>query len=110
MFVQIQADYSLGDFLFDAILGAFSLVIIFLSALALGGYDSSVPWIIVTVLTVFGVGFIRGRGTASIWVQSIAIGAGPTLLLLVFGGDFHAIFSGITLFAAFGVRYLGSQA
>jgi hypothetical protein len=72
--------YVPDTLIIDVVIGAASVVPIFIAALALGGFSFIQPWLIVIPFVMFVAGWWRGQSFGNIWVKALALGA-PALLL-----------------------------
>ena len=78
--------YFEETFLPDVFIGSFALLIVFPLALLLGGFSFIEPWFIVTPLTTFALGILRGNSAGNIWLKGIGMNV-AFLVILGFCAD-----------------------
>jgi len=77
-----KESYFFGTFLLDVAAGVVAVIAIIPTAVFLGGFSFSTPWLIVTPVLLFTVGVLRGGSTGNVWLKAISISTGCLLLLI----------------------------
>ena len=80
---ETDTNYFWASLLTDAIAGAATVTAIIPIGLALGGFSFIEPWLIVTPVMLFAVGFLRGFSPGSAWAKAVTLSASAWLVILL---------------------------
>ncbi len=82
MFGTIEPQrYVWGTLILDVGIGMAALFPILIAALTLGGFSFFWPWLILTPLVMWMVGWWRGLSFGNLWIKAVALNA-PALMFL----------------------------